>query len=133
MIKTKLQARIVAVVIFFVLLLIYLIITDSLGDREGNKNFGYIAIFVTVLIYRMFLKPPDRNLNEAKHEIDSSNESKLIAFLKLIRLKNLLIIALSQIVIKYFLIEAYIAEPSLTYFSFSFYLIALILIYLLFS
>ena len=50
------------------------------------------------------------------------------AFLKLIRLKNLLIIALTQIVIKYFLIEAYIAEPSLTYFSFSFYLIALILI-----
>lgn len=50
------------------------------------------------------------------------------AFLKLIRLKNLLIIALIQIVIKYFLIEVYIAEPSLTYFSFSFYLIALILI-----
>ena len=50
------------------------------------------------------------------------------AFLKLIRLKNLLIIALTQIVIKYFLIEAYIAEPSLTYFSFSLYLIALILI-----
>tara|TARA_B110000003_G_C16573238_1_gene505150 strand:+ start:278 stop:1234 length:957 start_codon:yes stop_codon:yes gene_type:complete len=50
------------------------------------------------------------------------------AFLKLIRLKNLLIIALTQSVLKYFLIEVYFAEPSLTYFSFSFYLTALILI-----
>ena len=50
------------------------------------------------------------------------------AFLKLIRLKNLLIIALTQIVIKYFLIEVYIADPSLTHFSFSFYLTSLILI-----
>ena len=50
------------------------------------------------------------------------------AFLKLIRIKNLLIIALIQIVIKYFLIEVYIVEPLLTCFSFSFYLIALILI-----
>jgi 4-hydroxybenzoate polyprenyltransferase len=50
------------------------------------------------------------------------------AFLKLIRLKNLLIIALTQSVLKYFLIEVYFTEPSLTYFSFSFYLIALILV-----
>lgn len=50
------------------------------------------------------------------------------AFLKLIRLKNLIIIALTQIAIKYFLIETYIAEPSLSYFSFSCYLIALIAI-----
>lgn len=50
------------------------------------------------------------------------------AFLKLIRLKNLLIIALTQSVLKYFLIEEYFAEPSLTCFSFSLYLTALILI-----
>ena len=60
LIKTKLQARMLSVVIFFVFLLIYLLITAGSGGREGNKTFGYIALFVTVLIYRMFLNPEDK-------------------------------------------------------------------------
>jgi hypothetical protein len=60
LIKTKLQARILAVVIFFVFLLIYLLITVNDRGEEVNTAFGPIALFVTVLIYRMFLKPEEK-------------------------------------------------------------------------
>jgi len=59
LIKTKLQARILAVIIFFVFLLIYLLITVN-GGGEVNTIFGPIDLFITVLIYRMFLKPPQQ-------------------------------------------------------------------------
>ena len=54
--------------------------------------------------------------------------NKIIAFLKLIRFKNLLIITLIQVVIKFFLINAYLDNSALNNNEFLFYLLALITI-----
>ena len=51
---------------------------------------------------------------------------KLNSFLKLIRIKNLFIILLIQIVIKIFLIDSYLNNSALSNFDFSIYLLALI-------
>ena len=54
--------------------------------------------------------------------------NKLSSFLSLIRFKNLLIIVLTQIAIKFFLINFYLNNSSLSNFDFSIYLFALITI-----
>ena len=54
--------------------------------------------------------------------------NKFLAFTKLIRLKNLIMIALIQVLIKYTLINVYLDNFTLNNIRFSFYLIALILI-----
>ena len=54
--------------------------------------------------------------------------NRITAFLKLIRFKNLLIITLIQIVIKFFLIKAYLDNSALNNNEFLFYLLALITI-----
>ena len=54
--------------------------------------------------------------------------TKLSDFISLIRFKNLLIIVLIQIVIKFFLINSYLNNSSLSNFDFSIYLFALITI-----
>jgi len=54
--------------------------------------------------------------------------NKISAFLKLIRFKNLLIITLIQVVIKFFLINAYLDNSALNNNEFLFYLLALITI-----
>ncbi len=51
---------------------------------------------------------------------------KLNSFLRLIRIKNLFIILLIQIVIKIFLIDSYLNNSALSNFDFSIYLLALI-------
>ena len=52
--------------------------------------------------------------------------NKFISFLKLIRFNNLLIIILTQIVIKIFLIDAYLNSSALSILQFCLYLLALI-------
>ena len=52
--------------------------------------------------------------------------NKLYALLNLIRFKNLLITALTQIFIKFYLINAYLSNSALSDVNFSIYLIALI-------
>ena len=54
--------------------------------------------------------------------------NRITAFLKLIRFKNLLIITLIQVVIKFFLIKAYLDNSALNNNEFLFYLLALITI-----
>jgi len=54
--------------------------------------------------------------------------NKFLAFTKLIRLKNLIMIALIQVLIKYTLINVYLDNFTLNNIRFSFYLFALILI-----
>ena len=54
--------------------------------------------------------------------------TKLNAFFNLIRFKNLLIIVLIQVVIKFFLINAYLINSALSNINFSIYLLALITI-----
>ena len=54
--------------------------------------------------------------------------TSFIDFLKLIRFKNLLIIILTQVVIKFGLINVYLAKSALSNTDFSFYLFALITI-----
>jgi len=54
--------------------------------------------------------------------------SRLVYFLKLIRLQNLSIIILMQVAIKFFLINSYLNYPSLSNYDFSLYLFSLITI-----
>ena len=52
--------------------------------------------------------------------------SKLIAFTRLVRFKNLLILLLIQIAVKFYLINTYLNNSALSYVEFIIYLVALI-------
>ena len=62
MMKTKLQARITSVVLFLVMIIIL-----AWDGEEVPKGLSAGALFITVLLYRILLKPKeDKDINESE-------------------------------------------------------------------
>ena len=73
LIKTKLQARILSIVIFFVFIFILAVIFSS-GGEEIPYLWGAGSLMFTIYIYRTFLKPEDE---EAKENSDVNKALKI--------------------------------------------------------
>ncbi len=60
--KTKLQARITSVVIFLIMIMIL-----AWDGEEVPKGLSAGALFITILLYRILLKPKeDKDINESE-------------------------------------------------------------------
>lgn len=58
MMKTKLQARLLALVVWILVLTLLSVIVD---DRSGSssQSLGAISLFIAILLYKIVLKPKD--------------------------------------------------------------------------
>ena len=61
--KTKLQARLVAFLIFIILIVLMSAYAVA-NDMELTESAGPLALFITFLIYRMFLTPKSNESDE---------------------------------------------------------------------